>query len=69
MGHPLTACRVSAYTDEDDDGFYWVVCGCELRLGPAPDQETATDMAMEHAWEMGYRCAVAENAGVEADRG
>lgn len=36
--------------DEDDDGFITVKCGCGAVVGPAPDNETALDMAMEHAY-------------------
>lgn len=39
--------------DMDDDGFSWVECGCGTVLGPAPDQETLLDMAMEHAYWAG----------------
>ena len=38
---------------EDADGFVLVECGCGVVLGPAPDTETALDMAMEHAFNAG----------------
>lgn len=42
---------------EDDDGFVIVACNCGAVLGPAPDEETALDMAMEHAWRAGREVA------------
>lgn len=39
--------------EEDDDGFISVTCGCGAPLGPFPDQETALDAAMEHAYHAG----------------
>lgn len=34
--------------EEDDDGFYFASCSCGAGIGPAPDEETLVDMAMEH---------------------
>lgn len=36
---------------EDGDGFIWVRCECGEGLGPAPDEETMLDIAMEHAYQ------------------
>ena len=36
--------------EQDEDGFVHVVCGCGVTLGPAPDEETALDIAMDHAY-------------------
>ena len=40
---------------EDADSFITVKCGCGSILGPAPDPETALDMAMEHAYHAGLQ--------------
>lgn len=36
--------------DQDDEGFTIVQCMCGLPLGPFPDDETAIDALMEHAF-------------------
>lgn len=33
--------------------FVFVTCGCGIEIGAAPDEETALDMAMEHAYNAG----------------
>lgn len=44
---------------EDSGVDLVVVCDCGVTIGPAPDEEVALDMAMEHAWSMGVADAVA----------
>jgi hypothetical protein len=46
--------------EHDDHGFIVVNCGCGFVLGPAPDEETALDMAMEHAFHEGRQTVLKE---------
>lgn len=39
--------------DADEDGFILPVCTCGWKYGPVPDEETATDALMDHAFYEG----------------
>jgi len=49
--------------EEDDNGFGFVTCDCGAVIGPAPDNETLLDMAMEHAWEGGVGDYIEQEVG------
>ena len=51
-GHLVSHISVEGFIF-DADGFVSLGCGCGHQLGPAPDIETALDMAMEHAYHAG----------------
>lgn len=40
--------------DSDENGFVISHCSCGWRMGPMPDEETAIDALMEHAYERGW---------------
>ena len=40
--------------EHDDDGWVWITCECGFRMGPYPDDEVAIDVAMNHAFDMGF---------------
>ena len=68
MPDRLSSPRITAHISqdgfrEDRDGFVTVKCGCGLTVGPAPDMETALDMAMEHASVASYQQSVTDNHG------
>ena len=39
--------------EEDKLGFFVPKCSCGWECPPAPDEETATDFLMQHAYEAG----------------
>jgi hypothetical protein len=44
---------VEGMDDTDDLGFFSPVCACGWPCPPCPDQETAADALMQHAYEAG----------------
>lgn len=45
--------HVSAEFERDEDDFIVARCSCGWSLGPFPDEETAIDVLMEHAYDRG----------------
>ena len=50
---PVTHISQRGFEHDDHHGFIVVQCTCGIEIGAAPDEETALDMAMEHAWRAG----------------
>ena len=44
--------------EEDKLGYFVPKCACGWQSPPAPDEETATDFLMQHAYEAGYAQAL-----------
>jgi hypothetical protein len=55
--------------ENDPGGFVTVTCECGIKLGPAPDAETVLDMAMEHAFEAGFRDGQEDVTSVTREHG
>lgn len=55
--------HASAIT-EDGDGFLIPGCTCGWQGIPVPDDETATDALMDHAYMAGYRACESETPQV-----
>lgn len=45
----------------DEDGWITPKCVCGWSFGPTPDDETATDVLMDHAYEAGLAYAAGES--------